>query len=57
MKEELEMAKGDTIDFNNYMREVCPVLPLASSMLNGVPNMTVEVDKSVFTGWKGLVLP
>ena len=51
------MAKGDTIDFNNYMREVCPVLPLASSMLNGVPNMTVEVDKSLFTGWKGLVLP
>lgn len=51
------MAKGDTIDFNNYMREVCPVLPLASSMLIGVPNMTVEVDKSVFTRWEGLVLP
>lgn len=56
MKEKLEMAKGAKIDYNNYLQEVCPARLLVNSILNCVPNMTVEVDKSLLTRWKGLVL-
>lgn len=50
------MAKGAKIDYNNYLQEVCPARLLVNSILNCVPNMTVEVDKSLLTRWKGLVL-
>ena len=48
MQHELWIAKDATIDFNNYLREVCVAGRLANPMQIGGPNMTVEVDESPF---------
>ena len=45
VQEELGVGKDATIDFNNYLREVCAADLLANPILIGGPNMTVEVDK------------
>ena len=59
VKEELGIGKDATIDFNNYLREVCAAA-LANPVVIGGQNMTVEVDESLFTRRKnhqGRVLP
>ena len=49
VQEELGIGKDATIDFNNYLREVCAADLLANPILIGGPNMTVEVDESLFS--------
>ena len=59
-EEELGIGKDATIDYNNYLREVCAANLLANPILIGGPNMTVEEDESFFTRRKnhqGRVLP
>ena len=41
-KEEFQIVKDSTIDFNNYLPEVSPADLLASLISIGEPNMTVE---------------
>ena len=41
-KEEFQIAKDATIDFNNYLPEVSAADTLASLISMGGPNMTVE---------------
>ena len=58
--EELDLGKGATIDFNNYLREVCAADLLANPLQIGGPNMTVGVDESLFSRRKnhqGRVFP
>ena len=50
--EELGIGKGATIDFNNYLREVCAADLLANHLQIGGPNMRVEVDESLFSRQK-----
>ena len=60
VQEELGIGKDATIDFNNYLREVCAADLLANPVLIGGPNMTVEADESLFSRRKnnqGCVLP
>ena len=60
VQEELGIGKDATIDFNNYLQEVCAADLLANPILIGGPNMTVEVDESLFSRRKnrqGRVLP
>ena len=47
-KEEFQIAKDATIDFNNYLPEVSAADTLASLISMGGPNMTVEWDESLF---------
>ena len=58
--QELGISKETTIDYNNYLREVCAADLLANPIIIGGPNTTVEVDESLFTRRKnnqGRVLP
>ena len=60
VKEELGIGKDATIDFNNYLREVCAADLLPNPVVIGGQNMTIEVDESLFTRRKnhqGRVLP
>ena len=50
MDEELGIGKRATIDFNNYLREVCVADLLANPLQIGDPNMAVEVDESLSGG-------
>lgn len=59
-KNELEMSKNTSVDWNNYMREVCAADLLANPVVLGGPNTTVEVDESLFARRKnhqGRVVP
>ena len=60
VEEELGIGKDATIDFNNYLREVCAADLLANPVVIGRQHMTVEVDESLLTRRKnhqGRVLP
>ena len=57
---ELHMNKNTVVDWNNYLREVCAMDLLQNPIQIGGPNMSVEVDESLFTRRKnhqGRVLP
>ena len=45
---ELHMNKNTVVDWNNYLREVCAMDLLQNRVQIGGPNMTVEVDESLF---------
>ena len=45
---ELHMNKNTVVDWNNYLREVCAMDLLQNPIQIGGPNMTVEVDESLF---------
>uniref|UniRef100_A0A0L8G779 ISXO2-like transposase domain-containing protein n=1 Tax=Octopus bimaculoides TaxID=37653 RepID=A0A0L8G779_OCTBM len=45
---ELEMKANYVVDRNNYLREVCAAHILANPRVIGGPNMTVEIDESLF---------
>ena len=44
-KTELEISKNTSVDWNNFMREVCAADLLANPVVIGGPNTTVEVDE------------
>eukprot|EP00106_Octopus_bimaculoides_P016276 XP_014783718.1 PREDICTED: uncharacterized protein LOC106878887 [Octopus bimaculoides] len=46
---ELEMKASCIVDWNNYLREVCAAHILSNPKVIGGPNMTVEIDESLFT--------
>ena len=46
---ELHINKNTVVDWNNYLREVCATDLIQNPMRIGGPNMTVEVDESLFT--------
>lgn len=48
-KEELELSSECIVDNNNYLREVCAQVLLASPACIGGPRLTVEIDESVFS--------
>uniref|UniRef100_A0A0L8GRY1 ISXO2-like transposase domain-containing protein n=1 Tax=Octopus bimaculoides TaxID=37653 RepID=A0A0L8GRY1_OCTBM len=52
---ELEMKANCVVDWNNYLREVCAAHILANPRVIGGPNMTVEINKSVFTKRKNCI--
>ena len=60
VKHELEISHEATVDYNNYLRDVCAANMLENTMMIGGPNTTVEIDESLFTRRKnhqGRVLP
>lgn len=57
---ELDIGEGTTVDWNNYLREVCANSLIINPVVIGGPNKTVEIDESLFTRRKnhvGRVLP
>lgn len=57
---ELEIDHSAVIDWNNYLREVCAYALLQNPAVIGGPNMSVEIDESMFTRRKnhaGRVFP
>ncbi|CAM1299959.1 Uncharacterised protein r2_g985 [Pycnogonum litorale] len=57
---ELGIGHDATVDYNNYLREVCAADLLANPMVIGGRNTTVEIHESLFTRRKnhqGRVLP
>lgn len=57
---ELEMNKNTTVDFNNYLREVCAASLLRSPCVIGGEGLDVEIDESCFARRKynvGRMLP
>ena len=57
---ELEMNESTTIDWNNYLREVCAHTLILNPVVIGGPGKTVEIDESMFARRKsevGRVLP
>ena len=60
MQHEVGIGRDATIDFNNYLREVCVADLLAHPVIIGGPNTIVEVDESLFPRRKtqqGRILP
>jgi len=58
--EELEISQRATIDWNNYLREVCANTLLNNPVVIGGPNTTVEIYESLFSRRKnnvGAILP
>ena len=51
-EEELDMGKNAVIDWNNYLREVCADTLINNPVIIGGPNMTVEIDESLFSRCK-----
>lgn len=59
-EKELDICQETTVDWNNYLREVCAFHLLQNPIIIGGPGTTVEIDESVFTRRKsnvGRVLP
>ena len=60
-KHELEMSDETTVDWSNYMREICAnYLVLKQRKLIGGPGQVVEIDESLFSKRKsnvGRILP
>ena len=57
---ELDIGRDATIDWNNYLREVCANSLIINPAVIGGTNTTVEIDESLFTRRKnhvGRVLP
>ena len=57
---ELGMSSNSVVDWSNFLREVCASHLLANPQVIGGPNLTVEIDESLFTRRKnnaGRVLP
>uniref|UniRef100_A0A0L8HEP7 ISXO2-like transposase domain-containing protein n=1 Tax=Octopus bimaculoides TaxID=37653 RepID=A0A0L8HEP7_OCTBM len=49
------MKASCVVDWNNHLREVCAAQILANPRVIGGPNMTVEIDESMFTNRKNYV--
>jgi transposase-like protein len=57
---ELQIGERSTIDWNNYLREVCAFVLLTNPVVIGGPGTHVEIDESLFTQRKnnvGAILP
>jgi len=57
---ELNMSSNSVVDWNNYLREVCASHLLTNPRIIGGPNLTVEIDESLFSRRKnhaGRLLP
>ena len=57
---ELGLGHSSTVNFNNYLQEVCAWTLIQNPLRIGGPNMDVEIDESLFTRRKnhqGSVLP
>uniref|UniRef100_A0A0L8GCZ9 ISXO2-like transposase domain-containing protein n=1 Tax=Octopus bimaculoides TaxID=37653 RepID=A0A0L8GCZ9_OCTBM len=52
---ELEMKAICVVDWNNYLKEVCAAHILANPRVIVGPNMTVEIDESMFSKRKNCV--
>lgn len=52
---ELGISKNCTLKWNKCLREVCANILLGNPVIIGGPNMTVEIDESVFTRRKHAV--
>ena len=59
-KTELGISSKSTVDWNNFIREVCAMVLLANRPVIGGPGLVVEVDESLFSRQKnhqGRMLP
>lgn len=54
-KRELDMNHSTTVDWCNYMREVCAASLLRQPTVIGGPNLTVQIDESMFSRRKNNV--
>ena len=57
---ELDLSHATTVDWSNFLREVCAADLLANPVVIGGPGITVEIDESLFSRRKnhqGRVLP
>ena len=60
VEHELGPSHSSTVNFNNYLQEVCAWTLLQNPVRIGGPNTNVEIDESLFTrrkNHKGRVLP
>ena len=60
VEHELGFRHSSTVNFNNYLQEVCAWTLIQKPLKIGGPNMDVEIDESLFTrrkNHKGRVLP